>query len=717
VHAPGSVSGACKSKVLPHAARRARSGRLGIRCSTSYTKDGKEEAGGKGREPGAGEEVPAGDANDASPKAASWLNSWTVPKSVWQWLAKLATAPQGIDWAQQPAEVRKSAARLPDEVHYVRVPNTDWEIALWRYLPRAVDSRGGCGEDGADASARATPRQHSVLLVPGCASNAQSFDLAPKASLSRHLAEAGYDTWVVEMRGIGLSRHTAPAPKLFAWKDKDAGSQLGSEGAAYATWKRWALEKMVWDMDTYVNEDLPVAIDYIKQVSRPPSNKVVGIGHSMGGMILYALCGVTARRHPETPPLCGVVTLASALRLSSTEPEQEEDSAAQLIPLAAEMSSPAVDAASDRARLAEDGGAPAGAEATSSVALRLPPPRLNTLPSATALRASQYATIARYGANLPELTHVLPVPVDLVSQLQSAMALPWMWIVEHQLEEWWAWVQVRARLNRTGGADAATVEDEAGAGAEPVGRRVDDKDTLEQTPAQNQASPFGALLTKTNLQGRVWFPKQAPSVEANKPATLDDETSVVAPTTNKAEGTRRRAVKSYVNRAMRAGASSTTTALQGAMPSPLLRRLLCNGFETVPLALLIQMTTLFTEGGLQSRATRVSVASERVNYIDQLKDIQVPVLAIAGGADPVIPPNSVRETVDMVSNGEYLCCGNCWTGEVPLDQVSADEDYFSHYDVLAGTKAKVEVYAAVCEFLEDLERTEVSDPRGTQYTS
>ena len=46
-----------------------------------------------------------------------------------------------------------------------------------------------------------------------------------------------------------------------------------------------------------------------------------------------------------------------------------------------------------------------------------------------------------------------------------------------------------------------------------------------------------------------------------------------------------------------AGASSTTTALKGAMPSPLLRRLLRRGFETVPLALLIQMTTLYTPGG------------------------------------------------------------------------------------------------------------------------
>lgn len=85
-----------------------------------------------------------------------------------------------------------------------------------------------------------------------------------------------------------------------------------------------------------------------------------------------------------------------------------------------------------------------------------------------------------------------------------------------------------------------------------------------------QASPFGALLTKTNLQGRVWFPKQAPSVEANKPATLDDETSVVAPTTNKAEGTRRRAVKSYVNRAMRAGARAYRRTSKKPLFLPLL---------------------------------------------------------------------------------------------------------------------------------------------------
>ena len=59
---------------------------------------------------------------------------------------------------------------------------------------------------------RHSQRDNALLLVPGCASNALSFDLAPRASLARYLAAEGYDTWVVEMRGIGLSTFTAPPP-------------------------------------------------------------------------------------------------------------------------------------------------------------------------------------------------------------------------------------------------------------------------------------------------------------------------------------------------------------------------------------------------------------------------------------------------------------------------------------------------------------------------
>jgi len=44
------------------------------------------------------------------------------------------------------------------------------------------------------------------MLVPGCASNAYTFDTAPGYSLARHLATCGHDTWIVECRGVGFSR-------------------------------------------------------------------------------------------------------------------------------------------------------------------------------------------------------------------------------------------------------------------------------------------------------------------------------------------------------------------------------------------------------------------------------------------------------------------------------------------------------------------------------
>jgi hypothetical protein len=78
---------------------------------------------------------------------------------------------------------------------------------------------------------------------------------------------------------------------------------------------RWARERLVWDVDTYIHEDLPVALDYIVRTSQPAAGRVVGIGHSMGGMLLYGLAGLQAgdaERSKAT--LAGVVTLASGLR-------------------------------------------------------------------------------------------------------------------------------------------------------------------------------------------------------------------------------------------------------------------------------------------------------------------------------------------------------------------------------------------------------------------
>ncbi|GJP31078.1 hypothetical protein CLOM_g9023 [Closterium sp. NIES-68] len=76
-----------------------------------------------------------------------------------------------------------------DELHYVETSD-GWRLALWRYLPS--DS---------------VPRKaHPVLLLSGIATNALGYDISEEVSLARHLAGQGFDTWVLELRGAGLSQ-------------------------------------------------------------------------------------------------------------------------------------------------------------------------------------------------------------------------------------------------------------------------------------------------------------------------------------------------------------------------------------------------------------------------------------------------------------------------------------------------------------------------------
>ncbi|KAG5532333.1 hypothetical protein RHGRI_026835 [Rhododendron griersonianum] len=76
-----------------------------------------------------------------------------------------------------------------DELHYVSVPNSDWRLALWRYTPPP----------------QAPPRNHPLLLLSGVATNAIGFDLSPGSSFARYMCGQGFDTWILEVRGAGLS--------------------------------------------------------------------------------------------------------------------------------------------------------------------------------------------------------------------------------------------------------------------------------------------------------------------------------------------------------------------------------------------------------------------------------------------------------------------------------------------------------------------------------
>ncbi|MCO5601365.1 hypothetical protein L7F22_055485 [Adiantum nelumboides] len=64
-----------------------------------------------------------------------------------------------------------------------------------------------------------------------------------------------------------------------------------------------------WDFDQYLEEDIPVVMDYIRQQSKPKDGKMHAVGHSMGGILLYALIA----SQKENCSLASVVTLASSV--------------------------------------------------------------------------------------------------------------------------------------------------------------------------------------------------------------------------------------------------------------------------------------------------------------------------------------------------------------------------------------------------------------------
>lgn len=107
-------------------------------------------------------------------------------------------------------------------------------------------------------------------------SNRFNLDGPGRTSLARALHARGYDVWIVELRGAGHSRR-----------------RLGPTGLLYQ-----------WTFEDYVQHDAPAALRVVRRVTRRP--RVLWVGHSLGGMVAYALLMT-----PAAESIAGAVTLAS----------------------------------------------------------------------------------------------------------------------------------------------------------------------------------------------------------------------------------------------------------------------------------------------------------------------------------------------------------------------------------------------------------------------
>lgn len=151
-------------------------------------------------------------------------------------------------------------ADASDEIHFVRTLDGA-RLALYRYRPQ-----GG------------VRRAEPIFFVHGLGASKYNLDFDDTYSWARKFSREGYDAWVVDLRGAGLS--------------------LPPE-------KKWD-----WCFDHYARYDVTASIAHIREVTG--CEKVHWIGHSMGGMLLYAYLGVG---HPEWIR-CGVA-MGSPVRFAS----------------------------------------------------------------------------------------------------------------------------------------------------------------------------------------------------------------------------------------------------------------------------------------------------------------------------------------------------------------------------------------------------------------
>jgi pimeloyl-ACP methyl ester carboxylesterase len=133
-----------------------------------------------------------------------------------------------------------------------------WRLALYRHR-----------------AARSSHRA-PVLLCHGMSSNRWNMDGPGRISLARFLAKSGYDVWVVELRGAGRSTR----PSLLNRKRFD------------------------WRFEDYVYHDGPAALRVV--LRETGARQVHWVGHSMGGMIAYALL-----MSPVHSKIASAVTLGS----------------------------------------------------------------------------------------------------------------------------------------------------------------------------------------------------------------------------------------------------------------------------------------------------------------------------------------------------------------------------------------------------------------------
>ncbi|KAJ1284894.1 hypothetical protein BS78_03G240000 [Paspalum vaginatum] len=477
---------------------------------------------------------------------------------------------------EQGAATAKPAICTADELHYAPVPGTEWRLALWRYRPPP----------------EAPKRNHPLMLLSGVATNAIGFDLSPGASFARYMSMQGFDTWIVEVRGAGLSMRGSELAAANTKSGITPDSKLDESSTAKAS-----VVVPAENMSTFQTQ--------ISEVPAIADKDMVGTSTS------------------EEPQL--VTKLSNALaRLGEIFSSYVKDSRLKSI----------ADSFFDRvSELAPDASLASLEEISEKILGLLELPQTSVISDQISNLSQRLVKILGEGQQSvsPRLfgwqERLSATIEDLQKQLE--LIISYDWDFDHYLEE-----DVPAAMDyirkqnvpkdgkllaighSMGGILLYAMASECGfEGAEP-----------ELAAIVTLASSVDYTTSKSSL--KLLLPFADPAEMLRVPAIpLGALLSTTYPISSRAP---------YILSLLRSQISA-----KEMMDPELLSKLILNNFCTVPAKVLLQLTTAFRDGGLCNRTGTFF-------FKEHLHKIKVPVLALAGDEDLICPPEAVYETVKLI---------------------------------------------------------------------
>uniref|UniRef100_A0A0D9X751 AB hydrolase-1 domain-containing protein n=1 Tax=Leersia perrieri TaxID=77586 RepID=A0A0D9X751_9ORYZ len=234
-----------------------------------------------------------------------------------------ADAPPIHPSAASPSRPAKPPVCTADELHHAPVSAAGWRLALWRLrdcdgsttsLSGAFDGKSSTLEvASAQSSGRSAIDYEDLGIValgdpPLLTELASFFDriskLLEEASLNKNLTDK-----------ISVLSEMVESSAIIGPMREESQRLLKNFQEQVDSWERFVATQMNlnyeynWDFDHYLEEDLPTAVEYIRQHSRAKDGKLLAIGHSMGGILLYAMLS----KYGVPSNLAAAVTLASSV--------------------------------------------------------------------------------------------------------------------------------------------------------------------------------------------------------------------------------------------------------------------------------------------------------------------------------------------------------------------------------------------------------------------